>query len=65
MRGCDPDDVPFGDLYDEPSDYLDGWHAIQVEVTDPEPVGTLWVVANGRQEQWTLLDREPIRFGFG
>lgn len=61
-----PDDVPVGDLYDEPSDYKDGWWATHVEVTDPEVLGTLFVVRNGvaEPEEWTLLDRPIIPFGF-
>jgi hypothetical protein len=59
-----PDDVPVGDLYDEPSDYLGGWHAIQVDLTEPQVLGTLYVVTDAGEERWTLLDRQPIRFGF-
>lgn len=56
MIGSDPDD--------EPSDYLGGWHAMQVEVTGPVSIGTLYVVTADGEESWTLVDREPIRFGF-
>lgn len=35
-----------------------GWTAIQTEVTDPQPIGTLFVVLDGRE------DRDPIQFGF-
>jgi len=61
-----PGDEPVGDLYDEPSDYLGGWQSIQFEVTNPEPMGTLWVLYKGQAEpeQWTLLDRETVTFGF-
>lgn len=38
----------------------------QVETTEPEVLGTLWVVTDGQAEpeEWTLLDRPPITFGF-
>jgi hypothetical protein len=59
-----PEDLPYGDLYDERSEYLDGWHAIQVHETDPEVLGTLFVVEGGSESQWTLLDRPQVPFGF-
>jgi hypothetical protein len=53
-----------GDEWDTYSDYEGGWHAIHVEVTAPNAIGTLYVVTDHGEQPYTLLDRPPITFGF-
>jgi len=60
---ADPEDLPeVLPLYPERPEGL--W--FQVEVTDHEVLGTLYVVRDGQAEpeEWTLLDRPIFKFGF-
>lgn len=59
MRGFDdPDDMPYGDLWDcdiaVPS--------LEVEITDPDVVGT--ILGPDGQPLHTVLSRERFPFGF-
>lgn len=54
------------DWEDEGFDFPTMPWSCQVETTEPEVLGTLFVVRDGQAEpeEWTLLDRQPITFGF-
>jgi hypothetical protein len=49
-----------------PSNYYEaGWHAITVERTEPNVLGTLYVITTTGERTYSLLDRPPVKFGFG
>jgi hypothetical protein len=59
MRGCQPEDMPFGDLWDDDPEPVQ----LEAEIgPGPEVLGHLYL-PNG-EIGYTLLSHRPVRFGF-